>query len=77
MKIILHVEDGKDATGKKKKVMWVTLKTAIKGLESFSAVSELPKDSVLCREIDDLTAQMLEAKNAEIKSLKKSKKTKK
>lgn len=69
----LHVEHMKDATKKTKRAVIYTLRTDIPGMERMTAVGELPKRSVLGKEVDKLITQLLEAKKAEIKANNKQK----
>jgi len=60
-------EEKKDKTGKKKKVLWVMVKTDKKNYESLAAVNELPDDSILSIEINKIVDQMFDLKKKELK----------
>ena len=62
----------KDKTGKKKRVMWVTADTGTPGLDKISTVAELPNDSILAKEVDWITGEMVKLKKKDIsKNVKK------
>lgn len=74
MKVILHIEHGKDATGKNKRAMWVDILTDTVGLERMTAVYELPKNSMLGHEVDFIVTEMLAARQKELKAKMESEK---
>jgi hypothetical protein len=63
----LRIENMKDATGEKKRVMMATLNTDIIGMESINAVSELDEKCLLGREITKLITDMLALKQEALK----------
>lgn len=74
MKVILHIEHGKDATGKNKRAMWVDILTDVVGMERITSVAELPKNSVLGKEVDLIVTEMLALKQKELKAKMESEK---
>lgn len=58
----IRVEEMKDASGDKKRVMFATLVTEIVGMERIDAVSELDNECVLGKEITELMANLLALK---------------
>lgn len=73
MTIILKIQKAKDKTGKIKRVMWITLKTDIEGIGTFSSVSALGSRTPLSKEINTIVSEMLRLKKAEIKAKNKEK----
>jgi hypothetical protein len=63
----LRVEHMKDASGEKKRVLFSTLTTEIKGMERIDAVAELDEHCILGREISQLIAEMLALKTKDLK----------
>ena len=58
----IRIENMKDATGKKKRVLMASLRTEIIGMEMIDTVAELDDDCVLGKEITLLTTNMLALK---------------
>lgn len=77
MIILLKIEEGKDATKQKKRVLWTTIKTDIETIGTFTSVSEIVEDSVLWKELDMIVQNMLAMKNEEMKVKKELLKNKK
>jgi len=73
MVFLLKTEIGKDASGEEKRIMWCTLDTENEGMGVFTTVAELPDDDILSEIIDDISSQMLKAKQKEIKAKNKKK----
>ena len=63
----LRVENMKDATGDKKRVMFATLVTDITGIEKIDAVAELDEECQLGKEITQLITNMLALKQKSLK----------
>ena len=68
MKVILQIEHGKDKTGKTKRAMWIDIRTDIIGMERIVSVAELPKSSILGKEVDFIVTEMLALKKKELKA---------
>lgn len=76
MKLHLQFEDrkikGKNGRKPRKaKVMYMTLRTELEGMESISAVAEVPPGTPLYKEVENITVELLAAKK---KSLSKEEK---
>jgi len=68
MRLRLTIENLKDATGIEKRSMWATLETEIPGMERIDAVSELDKECVLGKEIDQMILDMTVMKQGEMRA---------
>jgi hypothetical protein len=66
MVIKIKIENLKDATGELKRVMWVTVETAIEGIGTFSSFADLGNDTPLAKELDGIVTDMLHLKKLEI-----------
>ena len=63
----IRIENMKDATGEKKRVMMASLRTEIVGMEKIDTVSELDDECVLGKEVAILIADMLTLKKNALK----------
>lgn len=62
MKLQLTIEKMKDKSKDLKQVMFATLFTEIPDMEKIVTVAEIPENSVLGREFQQITMEMLKAK---------------